>query len=57
MLVVPNPKIRRAMAGAERTFQRKPMIHGLIEVDVTRARAFLIEVGLTPIRNKRRYLS
>src|SRR5712691_6981562 len=32
---------RRAMAFAMRSVQRKPMIHGLIEVDVTKARAFL----------------
>jgi pyruvate/2-oxoglutarate dehydrogenase complex dihydrolipoamide acyltransferase (E2) component len=40
--VVPS-KGRRAMAFAMRSVQRKPMIHGLIEVDVTRARAFLRE--------------
>jgi pyruvate/2-oxoglutarate dehydrogenase complex dihydrolipoamide acyltransferase (E2) component len=40
--VVPS-KGRRAMAVAMRSVQRKPMIHGLIEVDVTRARAFLRE--------------
>jgi pyruvate/2-oxoglutarate dehydrogenase complex dihydrolipoamide acyltransferase (E2) component len=39
--VVPYPKIRQWMAVAYRTAQHKPMIHGLIEVDVTRARAFL----------------
>ena len=39
--VVPNPKMRRWMAAAYRSVQHKPMIHGLIEVDVTRARAFL----------------
>ena len=38
--VVPS-KGRRAMAFAMRSVQRKPMIHGLIEVDVTRAREFL----------------
>jgi hypothetical protein len=32
---------RRAMAVAMRSVQRTTMIHGLIEVDVTRARAFL----------------
>jgi pyruvate/2-oxoglutarate dehydrogenase complex dihydrolipoamide acyltransferase (E2) component len=32
---------RLAMAVAMRSVQRTPMIHGLIEVDVTRARAFL----------------
>jgi pyruvate/2-oxoglutarate dehydrogenase complex dihydrolipoamide acyltransferase (E2) component len=39
--VVPYPKMRRAMAVMLRSFQRKPIMHGLIEVDVTRARAFL----------------
>ena len=39
--LIPYPKMRRAMAVAERSFQRKPMIHGLLEVDVTRARAHL----------------
>jgi|SRR5947209_223388 len=34
---------RRAMAFAMRSVQRKPLIHGLIEVDVTKARAFLRE--------------
>ena len=41
--VVPYPKIRRFMAAARRSVQRKSMMHGLIEVDVTRARAFLRE--------------
>jgi pyruvate/2-oxoglutarate dehydrogenase complex dihydrolipoamide acyltransferase (E2) component len=39
--VVPYPKLRRWMAAAYRSAQYKPMIHGLIEVDVTGARAFL----------------
>ena len=39
--VVPYPKDRRAAAVLYRSVQHKPMIHGLIEVDVTRARAFL----------------
>ncbi len=39
--VVPYPKMRRAMAVMLRSFQRTPTIHGLLEVDVTRARAFL----------------
>jgi pyruvate/2-oxoglutarate dehydrogenase complex dihydrolipoamide acyltransferase (E2) component len=39
--VVPYPRDRRAAAVLYRSVQRKPMIHGLIEVDVTRARAFL----------------
>jgi hypothetical protein len=34
-------KGRRAMAFAMRSVQHKPMIHGLLEVDVTRARAHL----------------
>ncbi len=41
--VVPYPKIRRWMAVTYRSAQHKPMIHGLIEVDVTRAREFLRE--------------
>ena len=41
--VVPYPKIRRWMAAMFRSVQHKPMIHGLLEVDVTRARAFLRE--------------
>ncbi|HEX9134165.1 MAG TPA: 2-oxo acid dehydrogenase subunit E2, partial [Ktedonobacteraceae bacterium] len=36
-------KLRRVMAVTLRSAQRKPMIHGLIEVDVTRAREFLRE--------------
>ncbi len=41
--VVPFPKIRRWMATMFRSVQHKPMIHGLLEVDVTRARAHLRE--------------
>ena len=41
--VVPYSKLRRVMALTLRSAQRKPMIHGLIEVDVTRVRAFLRE--------------
>jgi pyruvate/2-oxoglutarate dehydrogenase complex dihydrolipoamide acyltransferase (E2) component len=41
--VVPYPRLRRWMAAAFRSTQYKPMIHGLIEVDVTGARAFLRE--------------
>jgi pyruvate/2-oxoglutarate dehydrogenase complex dihydrolipoamide acyltransferase (E2) component len=41
--VVPYPKHRRAEAVLYRSVQRTPMIHGLIEVDVTRARAHLRE--------------
>jgi pyruvate/2-oxoglutarate dehydrogenase complex dihydrolipoamide acyltransferase (E2) component len=39
--MVSYPKIRRFMAAARRSVPRKPMMHGLIEVDVSRARAFL----------------
>jgi pyruvate/2-oxoglutarate dehydrogenase complex dihydrolipoamide acyltransferase (E2) component len=39
--MVPYPKIRRFMAAARRSVQRTPRMHGLIEVDVSRARAFL----------------
>ena len=39
--VVPYPKMRRLEAMAYRSVQHKPMIHGLIEVDVSRARAHL----------------
>jgi len=41
--VVPYPKIRRLEAVAYRSVLHKPMMHGLLEVDVTRARAFLRE--------------
>jgi pyruvate/2-oxoglutarate dehydrogenase complex dihydrolipoamide acyltransferase (E2) component len=41
--VVPNPKIRRWFAAAFRSAQHTPIMHGLIEVDVTRARAHLRE--------------
>jgi pyruvate/2-oxoglutarate dehydrogenase complex dihydrolipoamide acyltransferase (E2) component len=41
--VVPYPKLRQWMAAAYRSVQHKPMIHGLLEVDVTRARTFLHE--------------
>jgi pyruvate/2-oxoglutarate dehydrogenase complex dihydrolipoamide acyltransferase (E2) component len=41
--VVPYPKIRRWMAAMFRSVHHKPMIHGLLEVDVTRARAHLRE--------------
>ena len=37
------PKLRRIIAVMLRSFQRMPMIHGLLEVDVTRARARLRE--------------
>ena len=39
--LVPYPKMRRWMAVMFHSAQHKPMMHGLIEVDVTRARAFL----------------
>ena len=39
--VVPYPKIRRLMAAEFRSSHHTPMIHGLIEVDVSRARAHL----------------
>jgi len=39
--VVSYSKIRRFMAAARRSVQRTPRMHGLIEVDVSRARAFL----------------
>ena len=39
--VVPYSKMQRLEAVAYRSIQNKPMIHGLIEVDVTRARTFL----------------
>ena len=41
--VAPYPKFRRIIAVMLCSFQRMPMIHGLIEVDVTRARAYLRE--------------
>jgi pyruvate/2-oxoglutarate dehydrogenase complex dihydrolipoamide acyltransferase (E2) component len=39
--VVPYPKGRRFLEAAIRSTHHKPMIHGLLEVDVTKARAFL----------------
>jgi pyruvate/2-oxoglutarate dehydrogenase complex dihydrolipoamide acyltransferase (E2) component len=41
--LAPYPKIRRWLALTYRSVQHKPMIHGLLEVDVTRARAYLRE--------------
>jgi pyruvate/2-oxoglutarate dehydrogenase complex dihydrolipoamide acyltransferase (E2) component len=38
---VPYPKIRRVMAITLRSVQHKSMIHGLIDVDVTKAHKFL----------------
>jgi pyruvate/2-oxoglutarate dehydrogenase complex dihydrolipoamide acyltransferase (E2) component len=39
--VVPYPKLRRLLAVMLHALQRKPMMHFLLEVDVTNARAFL----------------
>jgi pyruvate/2-oxoglutarate dehydrogenase complex dihydrolipoamide acyltransferase (E2) component len=39
--VVPDPKMRRWLAAGMRSVRHKPMIHGLIEVDVTVARAYI----------------
>jgi len=39
--VVPYPKGRRFLEAAIRSTHHKPMIHGLLEVDVSRARSFL----------------
>lgn len=41
--VAPYPKFRRFEAVMLRSLQRMPLIHGLLEVDVTKARAFLRE--------------
>jgi pyruvate/2-oxoglutarate dehydrogenase complex dihydrolipoamide acyltransferase (E2) component len=41
--LVPYSKVRRLEAIAYRSVQHKSMMHGLLEVDVTRARAFLRE--------------
>jgi pyruvate/2-oxoglutarate dehydrogenase complex dihydrolipoamide acyltransferase (E2) component len=41
--VIPYPKMRRWMAAAYRSVLHTPLMHGLIEVDVTRARARLRE--------------
>ncbi len=41
--VVPYPKYRRWMVAAFRSTQHKSMMHGLLEVDVTRVRAHLRE--------------
>lgn len=38
---LPFSKLRQVMAAAYQSVRNRPMIHGLIEVDVTRARAFL----------------
>jgi pyruvate/2-oxoglutarate dehydrogenase complex dihydrolipoamide acyltransferase (E2) component len=39
--VVPDPKLRRWLAAGMRSVRHKPMIHGLIEADVTGPRAHL----------------
>jgi pyruvate/2-oxoglutarate dehydrogenase complex dihydrolipoamide acyltransferase (E2) component len=39
--VIPYPKMRRLEAIAYRSIQRTPLIHGLLEVDITKAREFL----------------
>lgn len=39
--VIPYPKYWRFAAAANRSVRHKPMIHGLLEVDVTRARTVL----------------
>src|SRR5436305_1867180 len=41
--VVPYSKLRRVLAVTLQSAQRKSMVRGLIEVDVTRARAYLRE--------------
>jgi pyruvate/2-oxoglutarate dehydrogenase complex dihydrolipoamide acyltransferase (E2) component len=41
--VIPYSKLRRGLAITLRSAKRKSMVHGLIEVDVTRAREFLRE--------------
>ena len=41
--MIPNPKARRFMAAAFRSAQHTPIMHGLLEVDVSRAREFLRE--------------
>ncbi len=39
--IVPYPKLRRALAITLSSVRWKPMIHGLLEVDVTEAREIL----------------
>jgi len=41
--ILPYSKVRRLEAIAYHAVQHKPMMHGLLEVDVTRARAFIQE--------------
>ena len=42
--VIPYTKSRRFMREAIRSTHHKPMMHGLIEADVTKARAHLRDV-------------
>ena len=42
--VIPYPKARRFMEEAIRSTHHKPMMHGLLEVDVTKTRGYLREV-------------
>ena len=42
--VIVYPKSRRFMEEAIRSTHNKPMMHGLLEVDVTKARAYLRDV-------------
>ena len=42
--VIPYPKSRRFMREAIRSTHHKPMMHGLLDVDVTKARTYLREV-------------
>src|SRR5262245_9360228 len=41
--MVPYPKLRRGLALTLRSAIRKPIIHGFLEVDVTKAREYLRE--------------
>lgn len=41
--IIPYSKVRRVLGAMYPSIQRRPLIHGLLEVDVTRARAFLHE--------------
>jgi pyruvate/2-oxoglutarate dehydrogenase complex dihydrolipoamide acyltransferase (E2) component len=43
-LVIPYPKSRRFMEEAIRSTHNKPMMHGLLEVDVTKARGYARDV-------------
>jgi pyruvate/2-oxoglutarate dehydrogenase complex dihydrolipoamide acyltransferase (E2) component len=45
--VIPYPKSRHFMEEAIRSTHHKPMMHGLLEVDVTKARAYLQKVKAT----------